>query len=187
MTVPGLTKPKRPRRQHKASDQAPWTLGLLTGLSIAFSVTMLFAVFTWSQFFFFSPFEAANGFSVFLLFSYLVTWPMLIVLPPLAAVLRMRTYPMRALEHTLMFSVGLFLWPLVTVLIKIENATRGVLSTAYWASYPAFILFEIVWPLLGLFVWFLVSAGYGSDTKGVLLEEDSLDEQDLRAFVGDRA
>ena len=187
MTGTGLPKPRRPRRDVKASGQAPWMLGLLTGLSIAFSITFLFTVFTWSQFFFFSPFEAANDFSSSLLFVYLITWPLFMVLPPLAAALRMRKYPVRSVEHTVMFSIGLLLWPLATVLIKIENATRGVFSIEYWANYPAFILFEIVWPLLGLFVWILMSVSYGSNSKSVVLEEASLDEKDLRAFVDDRA
>ena len=182
--MPETSRKNRPRSDEPKLVLAPWSLGLLSGLSVAFSITFLFAVFTWPQFFFFSPFEAANDFSSFLLFLYLITWPMLMVLPPIAAVLRMRKYPIKRIEHSVMFSLGLLLWPITTILIKIENGVRGALSVEYWANYPAFVLFEIVWPLLGLFAWILTSAGYGRNTPDSPPDQASLDDEDLRKFVG---
>lgn len=138
----------------------PLSFGVLAGLSFAFSASFLFVVLSWPQYFFFSPLEAANAFSVFLLFLYLLSWPIFIFAPPIAGALRMRKPAARAIGHSIVFCTGLLFWPLVTLLIKIENLTRGVFSVAYWASSPSFILFEIIWPLVGTVLWIVLGVSY---------------------------
>lgn len=166
-------------KARKSTDKAELacsarSFGLFTGLALAFSLSFFFLVLSYDQFFFISPFRGSNDLRMVLLSSYLLAWPLYMLLPPIAALLRLRNLPNRVAMHTAMFSVGIILWPLTTLLIKVENATRGVYSVRYWLETPSYVLYEVVWPLLGLLGWKLLSDIRGETSKKVQRRIDHL-------------
>lgn len=124
----------------------------MAAASLLYSTFFVFLTLTFPAYFYFLPESGAGDIRPFLLFVYLVGWPLAVVAPSLLMLIR----PMRqwVASFDVLYLVAVLMWPLATAAIKIRAAVLwGEPGLDYWGLYPVFILLEVIWPVLVVAHW----------------------------------